>query len=89
MTTGRKTVQIAGVPVPLGAVTAQSTIIITALETNTGLIYVGDKSVSAQPGSEAGLPFLFPGNSIDVVGSLATIYIDATNAGEGVTWASV
>lgn len=60
---------------------------ITALETNTGSIYVGNENVGATAGNESGYAPLKPGDTItfeDV--DLFEIWIDAGTDEDGVHW---
>jgi len=87
---GTKTVTTSGTPVALAASTRCGTVIITALEGNTGLIWVaGEKTVSAS--GKKGTP-LKKGESvrysaeIDKVDDLASVWLDAAVNGEGVSY---
>ncbi|HTA98661.1 MAG TPA: hypothetical protein VK730_13595 [Solirubrobacteraceae bacterium] len=94
---GLQTVAAAGTPVrledeagnPPGAVVG---VILQALETNTGTIVFGGKTVVAKAGTHAaperkGIA-LTPGASATLdINDLAAIWIDATVSGDGVSWA--
>ncbi len=61
-------------------------VIITAPSGNSGEIYVGCSQVSAVAGSQKGL-LLLPTGSVSIdINDVSKIYIDATVAGEGVTY---
>lgn len=85
---GLKTVTTAGTAVVLGSVVINGPIIIKALTTNTGLMYVGN--VSGDVASTNGLPLL-PGDTVvfNQVGDLSSIWIDSAVNGEGVAWAAL
>ena len=83
LTTGVTTVTTHGTRVVLAATaSANSGIVVKALSTNTGLIYVGTSSVSSVNGFQLG-----KSEAITIItGSPATIYIDSAVDGEGVSW---
>lgn len=83
-TSGKKTVTTAGTKVALGTQAVPCPIVVKALSTNTGLIYLGDGTTAT---SAAGFQ-LAAGESVvfERVYSLANVYIDAAVNGEGVTW---
>lgn len=80
---GRKTVTTAGTEVALAS--SQAILLgvtVKALAANTGVIYVGANPVTSSTGFE-----LAAGESVFIgVANLATVYIDASVNGEGVTW---
>jgi len=77
-----KTVTTAGTQVALAASTSCSRVIITALVTNTGVIWVGGSDVAAGVGKP-----LVPLQDIEIrVDNLADIWIDSTVNGEGVSF---
>ena len=83
---GQKTVTTAGTAVPLGTVQVSSALAVKALDTNTGVIAVGNdgtKDVTTSNGLR-----LLPGEMtiFAYVSNLATIYIDSAVNGEGVSW---
>jgi anti-sigma factor RsiW len=84
---GRKTIATAGVRETLVASsTPAKQIVITALNSNTGEIWVGDNTVSGDAGSQKGNP-LFAGESIVLeINDAQKVYLDATVNGEGVTF---
>jgi hypothetical protein len=93
---GTKTVTTAGTQVPLSATagTRIAQIIIQALPTNTGFIYIGDSTVSSSNGIRLEIPVagsLLPSMTISCTGvgnevDLNTIYIDSSVNGEGVVF---
>jgi hypothetical protein len=80
---GQKTVTTAGTRVALVASTTScSAVIIRALDTNTGIIYVGNSSVSSSNGHR-----LLPGESVGLsINDLSSIYLDSSVNGEGVSY---
>jgi hypothetical protein len=83
---GQKTVTTAGTELALGTQQIAGPILVKALTTNTGLVYVGnvgDGTVS----SSTGYP-LAAGDQIifDHVANLANIMVDSAVNGEGVAW---
>jgi hypothetical protein len=80
---GQKTVTTAGTEVALGASTAlKSGVRVKALHGNTGWIYVGGNPVTSSTGY-----VLDAGEEVFVeVSNLATVYIDASVNGEGVSF---
>lgn len=82
---GKTTVATAGVRTTLAASQAVQSVTIKALSTNTGLIYVGNASVSSTNGFQ-----LSAGDSISMdLANLNTINIDCSVSGEGVTYFGV
>lgn len=85
--TGQDTVTNAGSPVQLNdgnslPVPNGATVSVTALPGNAGNVYVGDSSVDASTGD-----VLTADSSLSIpVTDVSSIYIDADNAGEGVSW---
>ena len=83
---GQKTVTAAGTAEALAtARQISSPLMIKALSTNTGLVYVGQ--VSGDVSSANGMP-LSAGESVVLinVGNLAEIWVDSAVNGEGVAW---
>ena len=83
---GQKTVTAAGTEVALGSQAINCAMMIKALPSNTGYIYLGkiaDGTVSSSTGLalSAGDVVIF-----DWVGNLSNIMIDASVNGEGVSW---
>ncbi len=85
--TGRKTVTTAGTAVALVASSTEcKRLEIQALYSNTGNISVGDSNTLAGTGSERGI-ILLPGGSYTVgITDVASIYIDSSVNGEGVSF---
>jgi hypothetical protein len=74
----------AGTRVTLAASTAVKSVTIKALITNTGLIYVGNATVSSANGYQ-----LAAGDSISMdISNLNTVNLDCDNSGEGVSYIS-
>lgn len=83
---GNKTIAAAGAAEPLSAdqqISSGRAVIIKALHINTGLVYVGDDSVSAINGFQ-----LYPGEESPglAVTNLNQIYLDVDVPSDGVTW---
>lgn len=79
----------AGTAVALAATTAIKSVVITALTNNTGIISVGGSTVLASLASRRGTP-LNAGESIGLdIADLASVFIDSTVSGEGVTYTYV
>ncbi len=85
---GRKTVTTPGTPVKLLATaTACKKVMATAPSSNGGTVYIGGITTSAVAGSEQGLMLLPTGSALIEIDDVSKLYIDATSAGEGVTFA--
>lgn len=84
--TGRKSVTTAGTRVALATTTPCKSVTIKAFDTNSGVIYVGDVTVSSANGYE-----LYAGESISFdVADVSTVNIDSSlTASEGVTFLAV
>jgi len=85
---GRTIVQTAGDPQPLAlSTTLVSSVTVTALETNTGRVALGDLTASAAYGTERGL-MLYPNQSEKLEGGLdlSTLYVDVVADDEGISW---
>jgi hypothetical protein len=83
---GQKTVTTAGTAVALGSQDIIGSLMIKALDTNTGVVAVGndglnDVTVSNGLRLEAGDVIVF-----EYVGNLASLYLDSAVNGEGVSW---
>jgi hypothetical protein len=82
---GKKTVTTAGTRVALASSQAVKSVTIKALSANTGVIYVGDSSVSSANGLQ-----LLAGESISLdIANLNTVNLDSSVNGEGVTYIGV
>lgn len=83
----RKTVTTHGTAVALlSSQTEAKRVDVSALTTNTNLVYVGNSSVLATAGSEKGVP-LFAGNTYTFyVTDVSLIYVDSLVDGEGVAF---
>ena len=84
---GRKTVTTAGTRVALvSSATFCSHVVVQALEGNTGRIAVGGVDVVEASGTRVGI-ILNGGDVIDIpVQNVATVYIDSSADGEGVSF---
>lgn len=82
---GKQTVATAGTRVQLATTQAVKSISVKALASNTGLIFLGNSTVASGNGFQ-----LSAGDeqSFDLA-NLATVYIDASVSGEGVTYFAV
>ena len=83
---GQKTIATAGTALALGSQVINVPIMIKALDTNTGIVAVGndgagDVTVSNGMRLEAGDVIIF-----EFVGDLANIIVDVAVNGEGVAW---
>ncbi len=83
---GQKTVTTAGTAVQLGTQLIQGPLLVKALDTNTGVVAVGndgagDVTVSNGLRLAANQEICF-----EWVGSLATLWLDSAVNGEGVSW---
>lgn len=79
---GKTTVTTAGTRVPLASSTAVKSFTIRALATNTGLIYVGNTSVSSANGFQ-----LSKSETVSLdLDNLSKVNIDSSVNGEGVTY---
>jgi len=83
---GQTTVTTAGAAVALGSQAINAPLIVKALDTNTGIIAIGndgagDVTVSNGLRLEAGDTVVF-----EFVGDLANLMIDSSVNGEGVSW---
>ena len=83
---GQKTVAASGTAVVLGSVRIDGPLLVKALDTNTGVVALGndgsgDVTLSNGLRLEAGELVVF-----EYVGELASLYLDAEVNGEGVSW---
>jgi len=86
--TGNVAVAVAGTPIALGAATSKTKkVTITASFNNTGYVWVGDSSVSAS--GEVGIPLLQGATYELEINNLASIFIDADNAGDKVSFVAL
>lgn len=82
---GKKSVTTAGTRVTLASSQAIKSVTIKALSTNTGIIYVGDTSVSSSNGYQ-----LSAGESVSMdIANLNTVNLDSSVSGESVTYIGV
>ncbi len=82
---GKKAVTTAGTRVTLASSQAVKSVTIKALVANTGVIYVGDASVSSTTGFQ-----LASGDTISMdIANLSTVNLDASVSGEGVSYLGV
>lgn len=82
---GKKTVTTAGTRVALATTQTVKSVTIKALNANTGTIYVGNSTVASTNGLE-----LLAGDTVNMdIADLATVYIDSSVNGEGVTYIGV
>lgn len=83
---GQKTVTTAGTAVALGTDRIDGPLMVKALETNTGIVAIGndganDVTVSNGLRLDAGDSVIF-----EFVGSLSSLILDSAVNGEGVSW---
>jgi hypothetical protein len=82
---GQKTVTTAGTEVALGDQQIGAPLMVKALTTNTGLVFVGESAGGVS--SATGMP-LSAGEVVifEFVGQLGAIWVDSAVNGEGVAW---
>lgn len=79
---GKTTVTTPGTAVQVASTTAIGSITVKALASNAGKIYVGTSSVSSSNGFQ-----LAAGDSVSLdINDPSKVWLDADNAGEGVTY---
>lgn len=79
---GKTTVTTAGTRVALASSQTVKSVTVKALSTNTGFIYVGNSSVANTNGFQ-----LKAGDTVSLdLSNLATVYIDSSVNGEGITY---
>jgi hypothetical protein len=83
---GQTTVAVPGSAVTLGTAAANGPLLVKALDGNSGVVAIGndganDVSLSSGLRLAAGEALVF-----DFVGCLASLWLDAAVAGEGVSW---
>ncbi|HEX9028068.1 MAG TPA: hypothetical protein VF823_02760 [Anaerolineales bacterium] len=83
---GQKTVAAAGTAEALGSAQVSAPLMVKALDTNTGKVYIGNDG-AGDVASANGL-VLLSGEAVifNWVGSLASLMVDVTVNGEGVAW---
>lgn len=83
---GQKTVTTAGTAVALGTLQVDEAILVKALDTNTGVVAVGNDGADDVTVSNGYR--LLAGESVILakVDNLAAIYVDSAVNGEGVSW---
>ncbi len=83
---GQKTVATAGTAEALGSVQVDYALLVRALDTNTGIVAVGNDGADDVTLSNGYR--LAPGDvcAFEHVDNLAAIYVDAEVNGEGVSW---
>jgi len=80
-----KTVTSAGTQVALASSTKVSSLVMKAMETNTGLIFLGDSTVSSSTGGlTASQAISWESDNNRGLLDLADIYVDSAVSGEGV-----
>lgn len=80
---GAKVVTTAGTQVALGSQGVNAALLVKALSTNTGKVYVGGPDVDSTNGLELGAS---ESVTFALVGNLANVWIDSAVNGEGVRW---
>ncbi len=83
---GQKTVTTAGTAVALGTLQVDEAIYIKALDTNTGVVAVGNDGADDVTVSNGLRLLAGEGVIINHVDNLAAIYVDSAVNGEGVSW---
>lgn len=85
---GKIIVETAGTPVALGAATSKTKkVTMTASFANAGNVWVGDSEVSAANG--IGIPLLQGATYELEINNLATIFIDAENGGDSISFVAL
>lgn len=83
---GQKTIGTAGQAEPLGTLYIGGPVIIKALSTNTGAVYIGNDG-SGDITTTTGLQLAAKESvTIQSVGSLGEIWLDVANSNDGVSW---
>jgi hypothetical protein len=82
---GQKTVTSAGTAVTLGSQQINGTIRIKALDTNSGIVAVGNDGADDVTVSN-GYRMAANEDTVISVGNLAEVYLDSAVNGEGVSW---
>lgn len=83
---GQKTVTTAGTAVTLGTLQTDDAIYIKALDTNTGVVAVGNDGADDVTVSNGIRLLAGEGVILNHVDNLAAIYVDSAVNGEGVSW---
>lgn len=79
---GVQTVATAGTPVQLASSTAIKTVTIRSFSTNTGLMYVGNSTMTSASGFQ-----LSPQETVSLdISNLSTIWIDSAVSGQSVSY---
>ncbi len=83
---GQKTVAAAGTAEALGSAQVSAPLMVKALDSNTGKVYIGNDG-AGDVSSANGL-VLLSGEVVifNWVGNLASLFVDVTVNGEGVSW---
>ena len=83
---GQKTVTTAGTAEALGTLQVNSALMVKALDTNTGAVYLGNDG-TGDVASDSGL-VLAAGDAVifEYVGNLGSLMLDSAADGEGVAW---
>ena len=83
---GIKTIQTAGTALPLGSQPVVGPLMVKALTTNTGLVYIGNDG-AGDVSSSNGFP-LSAGNVVILnhISNLSAVIVDSAVNGEGVAW---
>lgn len=83
---GVKTVASAGTAEPLGTVSINGPLIVKALSTNSGLVYLGNDGTGDVSSSNGFSLTKGEVLVLNYVGNLNTIYVDVDTSSEGVCW---
>jgi hypothetical protein len=86
---GQKTVAAAGTAEALGTAKIQGPLMVKALDTNTGIVAIGNDGAGDVTTSNGLRLAASEVVVFDHVSSLAAIFVDAAVNGEGVSWASL
>ena len=84
---GRITVEVTGVPVPLSQESQPfAWLIVRGMKNNTDVVHVGSRSVRAKAGFESGIMLRATDEQRFENGDLKDLWVDSIVAGEGVFW---
>ncbi len=83
---GQKTVAAAGTAEALGTAQINAPLLVKALDTNTGKVFIGNDGAGDVTSSNG---FILLANEVvlfDWIGNMASVMLDVSVSGEGVSW---
>jgi hypothetical protein len=90
LSAGRKVVAAAGTAESLSSSTAIiQGVLVTAETDNTGTVVIGDSGVVAALATRKGTPLLAGDSTWVPIADLASVFVDVTTNGDGVTYTAV